>query len=158
MWARYPCKQSPSVPPGGACPARLLLLLLFYSRTGPRRALSLRLSDTRVYEPEKRTRLGRNRELCTLLSCTCRICSTAVGGKPGTWKPWTLNPGNPRFCFPTHAIPQPLPCTLRLTHDPQNLDPDSPKAETFNPESHCPPSEPLDLVLNRDAWNFARQR
>ena len=33
-----------------------LLLLLLYSRTGPRRALSLKLSDTRVYEPEKRTR------------------------------------------------------------------------------------------------------
>ena len=29
----------------------LLLLLLLYSRTGPRRALSLKLSDTRVYEP-----------------------------------------------------------------------------------------------------------
>ena len=43
-----------------------LLLLLLYSRTGPRRALSLKLSETRVYEPEKRTRLGRNRELCTL--------------------------------------------------------------------------------------------
>ena len=28
--------------------------------TGPRRALSLELSDTRVYEPEIRTRLGRN--------------------------------------------------------------------------------------------------
>ena len=28
--------------------------------TGPRRALSLKLSDTRVYEPEIRTRLGRN--------------------------------------------------------------------------------------------------
>ena len=40
-----------------------ILLLLLYSRTGPRRALiSLKLSDTRVYEPEIRTRLGRNRE------------------------------------------------------------------------------------------------
>ena len=28
--------------------------------TGPRRALSLKLSDARVYEPEIRTRLGRN--------------------------------------------------------------------------------------------------
>ena len=35
----------------------LLLLLLLYSRTGPRRALSLKLSDTSVYEPEIRTRL-----------------------------------------------------------------------------------------------------
>ena len=41
----------------------ILLLLLLYSRTGPRRALSLKLSDTRVYEPEKRTRLGRKREV-----------------------------------------------------------------------------------------------
>ena len=38
--------------------------LLLYSRTGPRRALSLKLGDTRVYEPEKRTRLGRKRERC----------------------------------------------------------------------------------------------
>ena len=49
-------------------------LLLLYSRTGPRRALSLKLSDTRVYEPEYiyiymciavqiqcRTRLGRQK-------------------------------------------------------------------------------------------------
>ena len=35
----------------GSC--LLLLLLLLYSRTGPRRALSFKLSDTRVYEPEK---------------------------------------------------------------------------------------------------------
>ena len=39
---------------------QLLLLLLLYSCTGPRRALSLKLSDTRVYEPEIRTRLGRS--------------------------------------------------------------------------------------------------
>jgi len=30
-----------------------ILFSLLYSRTGPRRALSLKLSDTRVYEPEK---------------------------------------------------------------------------------------------------------
>ena len=34
------------------------LLLLLYSRTGPRRALSLRLSDTRVYEPKSQTFAG----------------------------------------------------------------------------------------------------
>ena len=37
-----------------------ILLLLLYSRTGPRRALSLKLSDTRVHAPEIRTRLGRS--------------------------------------------------------------------------------------------------
>ena len=54
----------------------LVLLLLLYSRTGPRRAVSLKLSDTRVYEPEKRTRLGRNREMCTLSHVHVRMVST----------------------------------------------------------------------------------
>ena len=40
-------------PPGGRASRGCLLLLLLYSRTGPRRALSLKLSDTRIYEPEK---------------------------------------------------------------------------------------------------------
>jgi hypothetical protein len=40
--------------------ATVLLLLLLYSRTGPRRALSLKLSDTRVYEPEIRTTVRGN--------------------------------------------------------------------------------------------------
>ena len=47
-------ERNPRSPPCGAS----LLFFLLYSRTGPRRALSLKLSDTRVYEPEKRTRLG----------------------------------------------------------------------------------------------------
>jgi len=36
--------------PRDPLPSELLLLLL-YSRSGPRRSLSLKLSDTRVYEP-----------------------------------------------------------------------------------------------------------
>ena len=47
-------RETPSRPDTGQCTViLLLLLLLLYSRTGPRRALSLKLSDTRVYEPEK---------------------------------------------------------------------------------------------------------
>ena len=36
------------------------LLFLFALVTGPRRSLSLKLSDTRVYEPQMRARLGNN--------------------------------------------------------------------------------------------------
>jgi len=38
--------------------ALLLLLFVFTLVTGPRRSLSLTLSDTRVYEPQIRARLG----------------------------------------------------------------------------------------------------
>ena len=41
------------------CGARGGLLLFFFTPvTGPRRSLSLKLSDTRVYEPQIRARLG----------------------------------------------------------------------------------------------------
>ena len=42
----------------------LLLLSFFTLITGPRRSLSLKLSDTRVYEPQIRTRLGTAAHLC----------------------------------------------------------------------------------------------
>jgi hypothetical protein len=38
----------------------VLFFFFFTLFTGPRRAFSLKWSDTRVYEPEIRTRLGRN--------------------------------------------------------------------------------------------------
>jgi len=34
------------------------VIFFFTLVTGPRRSLSLKLSDTRVYEPQKRARLG----------------------------------------------------------------------------------------------------
>ena len=37
---------------------QVLLFFFFTLVTGPRRSLSLRLSDTRVYEPQTRARLG----------------------------------------------------------------------------------------------------
>ena len=35
--------------------------------TGPRRSLSLKLSDTRVYEPQIRARLGTTAHLCEVV-------------------------------------------------------------------------------------------
>ena len=74
----------------------LQVVLLLYSLTGPRRALSLKLSDTRVYEPEKRTRLGRNRELCTLLqvvpSHMAHIIQGSVPTAPAPPPRWCQHP------------------------------------------------------------------
>ena len=60
-----------------------LLLLLLYSRTGPRRALRLKLSDTRVYEPEKRTRLGRRGQPRTLTSSSTQEVKEGKEGREG---------------------------------------------------------------------------
>ena len=50
------------------CPRDLALLFFFFTLvTGPRRSLSLKLSDTRVYEPQMRARLGTTRDLASLL-------------------------------------------------------------------------------------------
>ena len=51
--------------------------LLLYSRTGPRGALSLKLSDTRVYEPEIRTRLGKTPPRADLTKLPCRCINLA---------------------------------------------------------------------------------
>jgi hypothetical protein len=42
----------------------LLPLLLLYSLTGPRRSLSLKLSDTRIYGPQIRARLVTTAHFC----------------------------------------------------------------------------------------------
>jgi len=43
----------------------MLLLFFFTLVTGPRRSLRLKLSDTRVYEPQIRARLGTTAYFCT---------------------------------------------------------------------------------------------
>ena len=50
-------------------PARVLLLFFFFLTlvTDPRRSLSLKLSDTRVYEPQTRARLGTTAQLCRVV-------------------------------------------------------------------------------------------
>ena len=45
--------------------------------TGPRRSLSLKLSDTRVYEPEIRTRLGKTPPRVDLTKLPCRCFNLA---------------------------------------------------------------------------------
>ena len=49
-------------------PGTSLLFFFFITRvTGPRRSLSLKLSDTRVYEPELRARLGTAVHFCKVV-------------------------------------------------------------------------------------------
>ena len=45
-------------------PSLTLFLFFFTLVTGPRRSLSLKLSDTRVYEPQLRARLGTTAHFC----------------------------------------------------------------------------------------------
>ena len=48
--------------------AEYLIFFFFFTLvTGPRRSLSLKLSDTRVYEPQKRARLGTTAYFCEYL-------------------------------------------------------------------------------------------
>jgi len=54
---------------------RLLLTLV----TGPRRSLSLKLSDTRDYEPQMRARLGTTAHFCGEFMANIRQSSPGVG-------------------------------------------------------------------------------
>ena len=48
--------------------ADLLLFFFFTIGTGPRRSLSLTLSDIRVYEPQTRARLGTTAHFCKVVA------------------------------------------------------------------------------------------
>ena len=48
--------------------------------TGPRRSLSLKLSDTRVYEPQIRARLGTTAHFCEVVVLTSEACPST--GQP----------------------------------------------------------------------------
>ena len=63
---------------------RTLFFFFFTLVTGPRRALSLKLSDTRVYEPEIRTRLGRT---CGRWGASWARCSSARPSSPASTPP-----------------------------------------------------------------------
>ena len=162
-WVHHPVTSQPST--------LNLLLLLLHSRTGPRRALSLKLSDTRGYEPEKRTRLGRNRELCTLLRARhpCRpvyhtVTVIGVDGKPSnaphewvhhsvTSQPSTLNPQLSTLNPPPSTL-DPLPSTIN--HQPSTINPQPP---TLNPQPSTPTPNPTPIPkpctphLKRNALN-----
>jgi len=70
-----------AVPPAGPC-FRDYFFFFFTLVTGRRRSLSLKLSDTRVYEPQIRARLGTSRHPGRLRRPSCRVsgfkahCST----------------------------------------------------------------------------------
>ena len=67
----------------GAC-ARGLLLLLYSLVTGPRRSLSLELSDTRVHEPQIRARLRTTAQSPTTPHrVACPAFSASGGRHPG---------------------------------------------------------------------------
>ena len=75
-------------------PRHLLLLLLFTLVPGPRRSLSLKLSDTRVYEPQIRAHLGTTTHFCEVVVLTMKLAlpshfSESLVGVP---QPSTLNP------------------------------------------------------------------
>jgi len=53
--------------PPGFAPAGGLLYFFFALVTGPRRSLSLELSDTKVYEPQTRARLGITSHFCEVV-------------------------------------------------------------------------------------------
>jgi len=65
MRASGPRSSETSSPPGLVpTPVIIFFLLLFTLVTGPGRSLSLKLSDTRVYEPHIRARLGTTSHFC----------------------------------------------------------------------------------------------
>ena len=86
-------------PPPSGCPTHLNLTFwvcffcVFFTRvTGPRRSLSLKLSDTRVCEPLIRARLGTTAHFCKVVQ-TLRLWR---GEKPGPTKLVSPNTGVPR--------------------------------------------------------------
>ena len=68
-----------------------MVVFFFTLVTSPRRSLSLKLSDTRVYEPQIRARLGNTAHLC---KATWRVGVTgarhqkALGQRPDGGPPW----------------------------------------------------------------------
>ena len=69
--------------------------------TGPRRSLSLKLSDTRVYEPQIRARLGTTANFCEVvvlkLSITLRSKSDrGMRGASAGWSVWKESKGGRR--------------------------------------------------------------
>ena len=67
------CETTPNVDVVGAqlatfaCAGGERFVFFFTLVTGPRRSLSLHLSDTRVYEPQIRARLGTTTHLCEVV-------------------------------------------------------------------------------------------
>jgi len=63
---------------GGLVPSLAFFITLV---TGPRRALSLNLSNTRVHEPQIRARLGTTAHLCRVVFLKLRAVPTGSDGK-----------------------------------------------------------------------------
>jgi len=80
-------------PPSGRC------FFFFTLVTGPRRSLSLKLSDERVYEPQIRARLGTAAHLCEVVTGASFLSpkSCAVNRNPETRNTRRLIPNqNPK--------------------------------------------------------------
>ena len=97
--------------------------------TGPRRSLSLKLSDTRVFVPQIRAR-GRTG------GGTCRPCPSGYPKQYPT--PYTLHP-TPYILHPTPYTLHPTPCTLHPT--PYTLHP-TPYTPNNKPKHQTPDPKP----------------
>ena len=71
-----------------------LLFFFFTLVTGPRRCLSLKLSDTRGYEPRIRARLGT----------TTHFCEVVGGVAGGHGNPHGCRGRRPRRCSPSSSL------------------------------------------------------
>jgi len=73
-----------------------LFFFFFTFVTGPRRTLSLKSSDARVYEPQIRARLGATAQFCNIIFLKQEKGEWLMGydvvGEKGLPKPSTLNP------------------------------------------------------------------
>ena len=97
-----------------------LLIFFFTLVRGPSRSLSLNLSDTRVYEPQTRARLGTNAHLCTVFCAVSPArrfwpllrTSNRLTPTPNQPSPESAVPVEVDF-QPSYPEPQPLDTGLR---------------------------------------------
>jgi len=86
--------EVPGVPvPREGRPALQVFFFFITLVTGPRRSLSLKLSDTRVYEPQIRARLRTTAHFCRVSALTFSLSDGSRAGEvptaalPGTFPP-----------------------------------------------------------------------
>ena len=80
-------------------PLRSFFFFSFTLVTGPRRSLSLKLSDTRVYEPQIRARLGTTAHFCEVVSNMIRSPRHSTLHRKTPWMQcWGKAQGPARTC------------------------------------------------------------
>ena len=134
---------------GGHGPGRPCRSLFFTLVTGPRRSLSLNLSDAKVYAPQVRARLGTTAHFCEVVVLNVQVQPGTAGTAAdeerraaaerivqANPKPSTLNPQ------PSTLNPQ--PSTLNPQPPPPNPQPPAPNPQppTPNPQPPTPNPQP----------------